>query len=102
EGKLVPQNPDEEPVNRLLERIRTEEQWKEHPTSKHGSRFKVEQEEDMPSNKSNSKIPLLEVLRTANKPLLPQELFSKAGYEQETIDDFYAALKKEVQAGRVR
>lgn len=102
EGRLVPQDPNEEPADRLLAKIRAHRQsaqflsWTPESTSKGG------QERNMPSIDKTSRKSILEVLRASSEPLSPKDLFSKADYEQETVDDFYAALKEEVRAGRIR
>jgi type I restriction enzyme, S subunit len=102
EGRLVPQDPNEEPAGRFIDRIRMLGRPGQFPASASKRGLRVDQEEKMTSSRQSSKTNLSEVLRAASKPLSPEELFSKAGYERETIDDFYAVLKEEVRAGRIR
>ena len=46
--------------------------------------------------------PLLHVLATANERLTPEALFEQSNHTPETIDLFYAALKREVDNGQIR
>lgn len=101
-GSLVPQDPNDEPAERLLDKIRANRQSPMHGSALTESHLAPAREEDMPSNNQSTKRDLVETLRGSDKGLPPEDLFSKAGYDRETIDDFYAALKKEVLAGRIR
>jgi type I restriction enzyme S subunit len=101
-GKLVPQDPSDEPAEKLLDMIRANRQSPKHDSALTESHLAPAREEDMPSNNQSTKRDLVETLRGSDKGLPPEDLFSKAGYDRETIDDFYAALKKEVLAGRIR
>ena len=56
----------------------------------------------MPKSKQSNRRGLLETLRNAEGPLLPEKLFSHAGYTHETVDEFYAELKEEIVRGTIR
>lgn len=34
--------------------------------------------------------------------MVPEQLLTEAGYKDESIEDFYAALRKEIHQGRIR
>src|SRR5437773_5706755 len=46
--------------------------------------------------------PLVEVLTTKGKPMFPQQLLTEAGYDDDSIEDFYWALREEIAKGRIR
>jgi len=48
------------------------------------------------------KRPILEVLSEAKGKLKPEELFQKANFTEEYIDDFYEELRAAVQAGQIK
>jgi hypothetical protein len=48
------------------------------------------------------KRPILEVLSEAKGKLRPEELFRKANFTEEYIDDFYEELRAAVQAGQIK
>lgn len=43
-----------------------------------------------------------EVLREQGKPLTPERLFDLAGFDEDSVDGFYAELRKLIQLGKVR
>jgi type I restriction enzyme, S subunit len=51
---------------------------------------------------ANYRRPLAEVLREQRKPLTPERLFDLAGFDEETVDEFYEQLRGLIQAGTVR
>jgi type I restriction enzyme S subunit len=102
DGKSVPQDPNEEPAGRLLDKIRAVGRQQKHVSIPIESHVALSLEEKMTSKDQTSKKNLVDTLRASSKPLSPEDLFSKAGYDRESIDDFYAALKQEIRAGRVR
>ncbi|HUU17175.1 MAG TPA: restriction endonuclease subunit S [Sedimentisphaerales bacterium] len=48
------------------------------------------------------KRPILEVLSEAQGKLKPEELFRKANFTEEFVDDFYEELRAAVQAGQIK
>ena len=40
---------------------------------------------------------LFETLQTAGKRLTPEELFKRAGFNEESVDEFYEELRQELQ-----
>jgi type I restriction enzyme, S subunit len=88
-GKLVPQDPNDEPATVLLERIREE-------------KIRASQEAKVKKPKSTKpKTPqgreltsLADTLRTAGKALTPEELFRAAGYTFETKEQFFQDIRK--------
>lgn len=86
-GRLVPQNPEDEPAEILLQRIRLARETesrklKDNQMSKPRSKIK-------PSGPSNLLMTLNE-----NGPMTPEELFQASGHSQETVDQFFAELRE--------
>jgi type I restriction enzyme, S subunit len=97
EGKLVPQDPNEEPAEELLERILATRQieiarvW-----------IPRQQREKVEMSESNEHKSLFEVLKSVRGRLKPEELFSRAGFDEESIDEFYEELRTEIRNGRIK
>jgi type I restriction enzyme, S subunit len=95
-GRLVPQDPNDEPASVLLDLIRTARERKAQ--SPRGKR--------MPKSKSKvMRRPLLEILREHKEPMTPEQLFRESGYLQEfednecrqdIVDRFYEELRRQV------
>ena len=83
-GKLIPQNPDDEPASILLDRIRQE--MEKSTVKKVRKKKKVKKMSKVKQKLSN-------VLRNINKPISPEELFQESGYDPSDVDEFYAELK---------
>lgn len=98
EGKLVPQNPNDEPASELLKRILVEK--------KKYLEGQKQQKKRKPKNvkKMSKELSIEEVLKTSDKPMLAKDVWQKSKHK-ENIEDFYKELKdiqskiKEVKKG---
>ncbi len=85
EGKLVPQDPNDEPARELLKKIQQEKQeWQESQKAKK----KI--------SKPNTRMETLtieQVLKQAKEPLSPKELWETSKHKND-IEEFYLELKK--------
>jgi type I restriction enzyme S subunit len=87
EGKLVPQDPNDEPASELLKRIEAEKK-------KYLDEQKQQKKRKPKNTKKMSKeLSIEEVLKTSEKPMLAKEVWQKSKHK-ENIEDFYAELKK--------
>ncbi|WOK09204.1 restriction endonuclease subunit S [Imperialibacter roseus] len=98
EGKLVPQDPNDEPASELLNRIEAEKK-------KHLEQQKQQKKRKPKNTKKMSKeLSIEEVLKTSDKPMLAKDVWQKSKHK-ENIEDFYMELKdiqskiKEVKKG---
>ena len=85
EGRLVSQNPNDEPASELLQRIKAEriELVQGEPKIKK-VKIKIEKMERTKS--------ILDLLKEAQKPLSAKEIWQQSKH-WDSIDDFYAELK---------
>lgn len=104
-GALMPQDPNDEPASVLLARIR-EQRAQQAEATKGTKKTTTMQRRDAMRKKllglSSSYRPLVEVLTTKGKPMLPQQLLTEAGYDDDSIEDFYSALREEIAKGRIQ
>ena len=94
-GKLVPQDPNDEPASILLKK-------------NHEGHLR-KKKESTPLKRANRKgiivpneiLSIYEVLSKAGTQLTPEELFKKANFSEETVDEFYQELREEVERSRI-
>lgn len=99
-GRLTPQNPDDEPASILLNRIRME-RAQILAANAGQTRNKRGRSTSMSENRTASRRALTTALNEAKSALTPEQLFTAAGHGPETIDEFYAELKSGVAAGQI-
>ena len=46
--------------------------------------------------------PLVDVLTTRGQPMPLAQLLTESGYDDDSIEDFYLALREEIDKGRIR
>jgi type I restriction enzyme, S subunit len=90
EGKLVPQDPNDEPASVLLERIREEKERMAKEAKE--KRLKTPRKAAVPKEP----VSLVEVLKESKEPLTPEELFRASEYDFSTVEAFYTELKAAV------
>lgn len=95
EGRLVPQDSSDEPASILLKRI-LEEKARRIIEPNPNKRSKKRD-----STMSKTRSGLYETLAEAKTQLTPRELFFKAGFRKETIDEFYQELREEFNRMRI-
>jgi type I restriction enzyme S subunit len=106
-GELVPteselaaqEGREYESASALLERIQ-ELRKHQKPTKRGRGGSKMTTRSGRRATKSRR--PIAEVLREQGKPLTPERLFELAGFDEETVDDFYEQLRGLIQEGAVR
>jgi restriction endonuclease S subunit len=91
-GRLVDQNPEDEPASVLLQRIQAEREERE----KQQQAAKPKKERKKMTDEKKRK-PLVETLHTAGARLTPEELFRRAGFDEQSVDEFYEELRQELQ-----
>ncbi len=101
-GELVPQEPSDEPASVLLERVRSQQRQQVEAIKKAS---KVQRRNKMRKKWSglwSQHRLLVEVLTTKGKPISPEQLLTEAGYGDDSIEDFYSALREEIAQGHIR
>ena len=99
EGRLVPQDSNDEPASQLLERIRADRSRARKKKRPRGS-TKVRADRGIPGE--TDRRPLAEVLESAPDGMSANQLLEESGHTMDTIDEFYVELKMELDKGRVQ
>lgn len=98
EGKLVEQETTDEPASVLLERIRKE---REDFLKAEKERKKTEKPLHIKTRKMAEELKrIIEILKESKEPVSAKTLWQSSTHKDD-IDDFYAALKKHIEAGEI-
>lgn len=98
EGKLVDQIPDDEPASLLLERIKEK---REEYLRIEKEKKRIETPFRIKSKKMAEELKrIMEILKESKKPVHAKTLWQSSIYKDD-IDEFYAELKKRIQAGEI-
>jgi type I restriction enzyme, S subunit len=96
EGTLVTQDANDESVCGILARaIEGRRTLRNEPDIKRKGR-------PMAKPQFSDRRGIVETLQNAKEPLSPETLFAAAGHSHESIDDFYAELKREIECGAIQ
>ena len=97
-GQLLPQNPNDEPAQELIKRIRQRK-------VANAQGVKDKRRKKVAKKQSLNQKPIIDVLKQADKTLSTADLVEKAGYpknaDPEEIEPFYLDLKKAMESNNV-
>jgi type I restriction enzyme S subunit len=96
EGRLVPQNPDDEPASVLLDRLKSNKE----PSVVNDKGAKTRKPKRLQMKAGQERLPLVEIVAKHPKGISPDDAFRDAGYDQENVNDvdsFYAELDRDVK-----
>ena len=108
-GELVPteaelarmQGRSYESANDLLERIRRQKQILQILTETQTKGETATMARRAKNSKPSARRQLISVLVESKKRLTPDELLRQAGFDEDSIEDFYEELRAEIAAGRI-
>lgn len=87
EGKLIAQDPNDEPAIELLKRIKAEKKKYLEEQKNHKKRTPKK------TKKMSKELSINEVLQSSDKPMLAKDVWQQSKHK-DSIEDFYAELKK--------
>lgn len=93
-GKLVAQAEDDEPAALLLARITHKREETDMPQTSHHRALRA--------TRSPQRKPLIDALAMESAGLTPEQLLQESGISEDLIDEFYAELKREDLARRIK
>lgn len=88
-GRIVEQNPTDEPASVLLERIKVEREGRQDSDSK-----KRRGKKQQVMRKKIERRDIIEVLKESKTKMTPEQLFHESGFNPDEVEEFYAELKK--------
>jgi hypothetical protein len=96
-GKLLPQDPSDEPASIVLARIAsTSSSGILAPALRPKRKGEVL---SMSRSKEKKRLSIVDVLRNTKSGMSPEALLRATGHEADSIDEFYAELKTQVESG---
>lgn len=98
EGKLVPQDPHDEPATVLLARIQRERE--EFLTMEKGRKKTKKPLKTKSTNMNGDQKTIIEILQASKEPV-PAKTLWQSSEHKDYIDAFYDALKKHIEAGEI-
>jgi hypothetical protein len=101
----VGQGPSDEAASALLARIREQRAQQAEGAKDAKKTINMPRSDAMrkkSSGLSSQYQPLAEVLATKGKPMSPEQLLIESGYDDDSIEDFYWALREQIAKGRIR